>query len=211
MKKQQVITIALAAVIVVLIVVLIRQFTVPLNFDQEKREREQVVISRIKDIRSAEQAFKSVHQRYLPTFDSLIDFILNDSIEYERRIGSFDDSLAVARGEVYTEKFMVAVIDTVFSKKYTPEMVRELQFVPFSEIAYGEPQPFYLDAGFFFTESGVEVPVFECKAPYKLFLSDLDRQLLINLIDEQQNVMGRYPGIKVGAMNKATNDAGNWE
>ena len=50
----------------------------------------------------------------------------------------------------------------------------------------------------------------ECRAPYKLFLSDLSKPDLINLIDDK-NTFDKYPGIKVGAMDKAINDAGNWE
>ncbi len=211
MKKQQIISIVLGVVIIVLVVILIRQFTVPLNFDKEKDVRDKAVISRLKEIRSAEQAYKAKHQKYAGSFDSLINFVLNDSLVYERRVGSADDSIAVAKGLVSTEQFKVAVIDTVFSKKFTPEMVQQLRYIPYSEIAYGEPQEFYLEEGMFWTESGIEIPVFECRAPFKLYLADLDRQELINLIDEHENTLGRYAGLKVGALDKATNDAGNWE
>lgn len=210
MKKQQIVTIALGVVIAVLIVILVRQFTTPLNFDKEKKVRDQEVIAQIKEIRSAQQAYKSKYQAYTPSFDTLIDFILNDSLEFERRIGSFDDSVAVAEGRVYFEKFMIPAIDTVFSKKFTPEQVLQLANIPFSEIYYGEPQKFYLDAGTIVTESGVEVPVFECRAPFKAYLRDLNEQELINLI-ARENELARYPGIKVGDMTRTSNDAGNWE
>jgi hypothetical protein len=61
------------------------------------------------------------------------------------------------------------------------------------------------------TESGVVVPVFEAKAPYKTFMYDLDEQQLINMIDDAKNVYYKYPGIQVGDVEKTTNDAGNWE
>lgn len=210
MKKQQIITIVLAAAIVALVVILIRQFTVPLNFDKEKKARELVIISQIKEIRSAQQAYKTKYKNYAPSFDSLIYFVLNDSLEFERRVGSLDDSLAVVRGEVYSEKFKVPAIDTVFSKTFTPEMVMQLSIIPFSEIYYGEPQKFYMDAGVIMTESGVEVPVFEARAPFKAYLRDVNEQEMINIIDRDVT-LGRYPGIKVGALDRATNDAGNWE
>ncbi len=210
MKKQQILTIALAAVIVVLVVILVRQFTVPLGFEKEKKVREQAVIAQIKEIRSAQRAYKTKYQAYTPYFDTLIDFILHDSLEFERRVGSFDDSVAVAQGQVYMEKFKIAAIDTVFSKTFTPEMVMKLADIPYSEIYYGEPQKFYLEAAMYPTESGVEVPIFECRAPYKSFLRDLNEQELVNVIDLDIE-RGRYPGIKVGAMDKTTNDAGNWE
>ena len=210
MKKQQIITIALGVIIVVLVVILVRQFTTPLGFDKERKIRDQAVIAQIKEIRSAQQAYKSKYEMYTPSFDTLINFILNDSLELERRIGSFDDSVAVAEGRVYFEKFKIPVIDTVFSRKFTPEEVMKLNDIPFSEIYYGEPQKFYLEAGSVMTESGIDVPVFECRAPFKSYLRDLNEQELINLIAREKE-MGRYPGIKVGDMTSTSNDAGNWE
>ena len=59
MKKQQIITIALGVIIVVLVVILVRQFTTPLGFDKERKFRDQAVIAQIKEFRSAQQAYKS--------------------------------------------------------------------------------------------------------------------------------------------------------
>ena len=118
-----------------------------------------------------------------------------------------DDSVAVARGLVSRETFKVAVIDTIFgSKQMTPEKVEMIRYIP-----YTDGMEFILEAGQLKTESGVTVQVFECRAPYKAFLADLNRQELINLIDERENTFNDYPGIKVGSMTSATNDAGNWE
>jgi hypothetical protein len=110
------------------------------------------------------------------------------------------------------EKFTVKAIDTVFgAKKLTPEQIEQLRYIPYSAQANGGvPVEFIMGAGE--VEVGnVKVPVFEAKAPYKTFLLDLEEQLLINLIDEQKNVLYNYPGVKVGDLNQATNDAGNWE
>ena len=210
MKKgiKIVIQVVLAVVIVALAYIVTEQIMGPLRFEKAVASRSAAVIDRIKDIRSAERAFKQKHQRYTGDFDSLIQFVLTDSIEYERKIGSADDSVAVAKGLVRTEKFTMAIIDTVFgAKKLTPDQVRQLRFVPFAP----EGTEFILNAGMFTTESKVVVPVFEAKAPYKFFLGDLDHQELVNLVDEAKNVYNKYPGIKVGALDQATNDAGNWE
>ena len=198
MKK--VIQIVLAVVIVFLAFVVYRQLTIPLKFQKEVETRSAAVIDRIKDIRTAERAYKQVNQVYTGNFDSLINFVLNDSMVYEKAFGSADDSVAVARGLVSRETFKVAVIDTIFgSKQMTPEKVEMIRYIPYTE------------AGQLKTESGVTVQVFECRAPYKAFLADLNRQELINLIDERENTFNDYPGIKVGSMTSATNDAGNWE
>lgn len=203
MKK--VVQIVLAVVIVGLGYFFYNMIMTPVNFQKEVKAREAEVIKRIVDIRSAEQAYKQVYLQYCNNFEELINFVLYDSLTFERSLGSKDDSVAVAQGLVKTELFKVPVIDTIFKTKLTPDQVRQFPIIPF-----GNGAKYILRSGFFETESGVTVPVFECAAPYKDFLSDLDQQELINLIDEKK-AMNKYPGIKVGALDQATNDAGNWE
>jgi hypothetical protein len=205
MKK--VLTIVLGLVIIGLAYLLYDSIMSPVRFTKEMTHREAAVIERIKDIRTAEQAFKRAHAHYTGDFDSLINFVLQDSLEFEKTIGSKDDSVAVAKGLVKTEKFMVPVIDTIFGRKVTPQDVRNMQYIPYAP----EGTKYMLAATMFQTESGVVVPVFEAKAPYSLFLADLDKQEVVNLIDERENTLNKYPGIKVGALDQATNDAGNWE
>lgn len=204
MKK--VLLIVLAVVVIALAYILYQQIMTPLRFQKQVDVRKAAVIERIKDIRSAERAFKQIHTTYTGDFDSLINFVLNDSLTYERSFGSADDSLTVAQGLFRTEEFKMAVIDTVFgTKKLSREAVEQLKFIP-----YGNGKQYILDAGILETESKVKVPVFECKAPFKDFLSDLDNQELLNLIDTEK-ALYKYPGVRVGSMETATNDAGNWE
>ncbi|MDR2890399.1 MAG: hypothetical protein LBV18_02170 [Alistipes sp.] len=200
--------IVLLVVVLVLAWMLFRQIMTPIQFNKAVASRQAAVIERIIDIRSAEQAFKQKNQRYVGDFDSLINFVLTDSLEFERQTGSADDSVAVAKGLVKTEKFKRAVMDTVFApRKLTVEQIRDLRFVPHAP----EGTEYILNAGLLTTESKVVVPVFEAKAPFKMFLSDLDHQMLVNLIDETENAFNKYPGIQVGSIERATNDAGNWE
>ena len=206
MKK--IIQVILAIVIVAMGYYAVNLVLTSIQFQNQTTARKAVVIEKIKDIRAAQRSFKQVNQRYTSSFDTLINFVLNDSLVFEKKLGSADDSVAVAKGLVKTEKFKMAVIDTVFGvKKLTREQVMNLRYIPFAE----EGTEFIMDAGMFTTESKVIVPVFECKAPYKTFLADLDRQELINMIHECKNIYEVYPGVKVGAMDAATNDAGNWE
>ncbi len=204
MKK--IVQVILAVAIVGLAYVVYRQISIPLEFNKEVEHRSAAVIDRIKDIRTAERAYKQANKVYTGSMDTLINFILRDSMTFERAFGSADDSVAVARGLVKRETYKVAVIDTIFgAKKFTPAMADSLRYVP-----YSNGQEYILEAGSL-NVAETTVQVFECRAPYKMFLSDLNRQELINLIDERENTYNDYPGIKVGSMTSATNDAGNWE
>ena len=58
--------------------------------------------------------------------------------------------------------------------------------------------------------SGIEIPLFEATMSYDDLLKGLDRQLVVNLKAEKED-MGQYPGLKVGDINNPNNNAGNWE
>ena len=214
--KKTITQIVLAIVLVVLAYLLYDSIMTPVRFDETRIAREKAVIERISDIRSAQRGYKQVHGKYTGSFDTLINFVLTAEMQFERQLVSSDDSVGLAKlkkaRKKNIEKFTVKAIDTVFgAKKLTPAQIEQLRYIPFSaQSNNGEPREFIMGASQ--VEVGnVKIPVFEAKAPYKAFLLDLNEQLLINLIDEQKNVLYKYPGIKVGDLYQATNDAGNWE
>ena len=204
--------IVLAVVIVGLIYVIYQQISTPIRFDKELATRQAAVIGRIKDIRTAQRAFKSKYMRFTSSFDSLEQFILNDTLELERKLVDEYDSVAMAllkkSGRKNVEKFKIAVIDTIFSpRKLTASQVKELRYIPFSD-----NKEYYLEAGIITTESKVVIPVVECRAPYKQFLDTVVfHQEVVNLIDDQENNFNRYAGVKFGSMEAGNNEAGNWE
>ena len=205
--------IILAVAIVGLVYVIYVQISTPIRFDKETKAKKAQVIDRIKDIRTAQRAFKSKYQHFTASFDSLSAFVLTDTLVLERKIVDEDDSAAMAMlkksGKKNIEKFKIAVIDTIFApKKVTRQDVENFRFIP----GTGNKAQFIMEAGIITTESKVVIPVVECRAPYKAFLDTVAyRQEVINLIDEEQNNFNRYPGVKFGSMDSGNNEAGNWE
>ena len=205
--------IILAVAIVGLVYVIYVQISTPIRFDKETKAKKAQVIDRIKDIRTAQRAFKSKYQHFTASFDSLSAFVLTDTLELERKIVDEDDSAAMAMlkksGKKNIEKFKIAVIDTIFApKKVTRQDVENFRFIP----GTGTKAQFIMEAGIITPESKVVIPVVECRAPYKAFLDTVAyRQEVINLIDEEQNNFNRYPGVKFGSMDSGNNEAGNWE
>lgn len=209
MKKL--IQILLALVIAALVFVVYLQISTPIRFEDEQKAREKVVIERLKDIRTAQRQFKSKYQRFTADFDTLINFVLHEQIEGERKIYDEDDSIGMARlkklRKKNVEKFTYSVKDSMF-KHLTPEQVAELRYIPFTN----NQTQFLLDAGSLMTESKVVIPVVECKAPYIAFLDTVAyRQEIINLVDNCMNNLDKYPGVKFGSMEGGNNEAGNWE
>lgn len=208
--KKILLQILLLAAIVALVWWLYSLFNTPLEFDRVRKEREVRVVERLKDVRTAQRAFRAKYLKFTPNFDSLIAFVQHDSITFERAIGSEDDSLAVAQGLVHREKVQVAVKDTIEFFSLGGD-VNNLRYIPFSVEATGQLQQFAMDTASIETESKVVVPVVEVFAKYPTFLDDLDHQELINFRDYQVKTLNRADGLKVGALNATTNEAGNWE
>ena len=209
MKKL--IQIILALVIAALVYVIYMQISTPIRFENEQKAREKAVIEHLKDIRTAQRQFKSKYQRFTADFDTLINFVLHEQIESERKIYDEDDSVGMAllkkMRKKNVEKFSYSVKDSMF-KHLTPEQVANLRYIPFTN----NQTQFLLDAGSLMTESKVVIPVVECKAPYIAFLDTVAyRQEIINLVDNCLNNLDKYPGLKFGSMEGGNNEAGNWE
>ncbi len=214
--KNTIIKIVLAIVMVGAAYYLYDSIMAPVRFDDTRMAREKAVIERVIDIRAAQRGYKQVNGEYTNSFDTLINFVLTAEMQFERQLVSSDDSVGLAQlkkaKKKNVEKFTVKAIDTLFgAKKLTPAQVQELRYIPFSDKGEnGQKIEFTMGANK--VEVGnVSVPVFEAKAHYNTFLADQNIQLLVNLIDEQENTLHRFPGIKCGDLNQATNDAGNWE
>lgn len=177
----------------------------PIVFAKEFASRSNEVVEHLKDIRTIEKAYKIKNGSYTDSFEELINFIKNDSLVYEVASGSEYDSTAVADGLVTSYKIKVSARDTLFGN-------RVVDFDNLALVPNGEGAKFLLGSKMIITESGVEVNVFEAKVEYKVFLSSIpdSKQEIINIYDKR-DVEKRYPGLQVGSLEKANNDAGNWE
>lgn len=204
----------LAVVIIGLVYVVYTMISTPIKFEQEKKLRSAKVIERIKDIRTAERQFKSKYQRFTADFDTLINFVLTETMESERKKVDEDDSVAMAQARKRygrkwknIEKFSFSVKDSIF-KHLSVEDVKNMRYIPFTN----NGTEFILEAGILTTESKIVIPTVECRAPYISFLDTVAyRQEVINLVDNELENLNRYPGIKFGSMVSGNNEAGNWE
>lgn len=207
MKK--VLQAALLLAIVVLGYFLYQSIATPIQYEEEQVRRYAKVVQRLQTIRTAEVAFRTEYGRFTGSFDTLLTFIKNGHFNVEKRIGSADDSIAVAKGTLKRETVKVKVLDSLF--KGNLSLVDSLPYVPF-----GGGAKFELGASELMTASQVPVKVFEAKVAdsiiFKSFVAENDRlkQILVNKIYEKKK-LDKYPGLKVGSLIEATNNSGNWE
>jgi len=184
----------------------------PIQFDKAKEARYEATIQKLKDIRKAQDAYKNIHGQYTGSWDTLVDFVAHDSIRNVRAIGELTDSMidakitekkAIQMGLIIRDTVRVSVIDALFGGNYD---ANSLRYVPVP----GEPTEFHLAQTVITTGSGIKVPVFEAKVHNNVILRGLDEQLIINLND-QRRTNDKYPGLRVGSLEEANNNAGNWE
>ena len=198
---KTVIQVILAAAICVLVYFVYESVQKPIRFNTEKDRRYAVTIQRLKDIRTAEIAYRSEYKKYTGSFDTLIDFLKTGSFKVVMQIGDEDDSAAIKAGQIIRDTILVSVLDSLFKKGYQVDSIR---FVPFRDGIQFELGTANLEAG------KVNVNVFEAKVDNNILLQGLSPQLLINFNSERQKMTG-YAGLKVGSLTETTNNAGNWE
>lgn len=213
MKK--IFQILLAIAIVVLAFFAYQSIMKPINFEKIKDQRYERITEQLKDIRKAQGAYKDVYSKYTGSFDTLISFIKTDSMPLIKAIGSLTDEQveagmtekeAVAKGFITRDTIMIAALDTVFGKEYP---IENLRFVPFTK---GKTQ-FKLGAAVFLTGSNVAVQVFEAKVSNMDIFADIMDEYREEILEENGNRIriNKYPGLKVGSLEEANNNAGNWE
>ena len=199
----KVLTYVVFPLLIILLVYLVYDSVMqPVRFQKEVDRREAVAIDRLMSIRTLQEAYKEANRRFLSTTDSLIDFYKNGRITIVRQIGSMDDSLAVAEGRVSRDSIEIMVRDTLLKGKGA--LIDSINFIPFSGGKLIHMESVIRKV------SGIEIPLFEATMSYDDLLKGLDRQLVVNLKAEKED-MGQYPGLKVGDINNPNNNAGNWE
>lgn len=230
MKKsvQTIIQAVLFVVIVLLVFLIYKSIMKPVNFNKEKARRETVAIQRLKDIRTLQVTYKAENNKFASTLDSLVDFYNNGSMSVVLQVGSMDDSLAVAHTDeikkkdkkitaldlyqmylagdkdlVFSVVNKIPVRDTLFNGRENFN-INDIKTIPFSD---GTPIEM---SSVVKMVSGVPVPLFEAKMPYKQLLKGMDNQLRINL-DAERKAQDRYEGLQVGSITAPNNNAGNWE
>ena len=222
--------IVLVACIAVLVYICYASIMGPIEFEAAKKQRDQVVIARLMDIRTAQNQYRTVHnQQFTKDFDELINFVKNDSLPFIYKEGTLtDDQLEEGLTEKkairiiekakktknYSEvkkyglenfvrdTLWVAVKDTIFPKGFNADSLR---FIPF-----GNGAQFEMAVRNDTAKSGAPFCLLEVKAPYETYLKGLNEQEITNLKD-MDSKLDRYPGLKFGSLETANNNAGNWE
>jgi len=141
-----------------------------IKFEKQKKAVDKLVIQRLKDIRTAELAYRDAHGVYTNNLDTLQDFIKNGLIAEVKKIGQKPDTLT----EIEALELGLIVRDTVMepalNRFISEEAVKIPRNAPFDLDAFIYAPPsdenrFILTAGVI-SSGGRDVPVFQAKDPH---------------------------------------------
>lgn len=207
---KTVLQIILALVIIGLGYGLYKSIEVPIEFRRVKQQRYDATIEKLKQIRTAQLAYKDENGAFTGSFDTLINFVKYDSLRVVKAIGRIPDEMleqgmteqeALRRGIIERDTIRVAVQDSLFGPTFNADLLWK---IPYTNDSF--------QLGAKTVESGnVDVEVFEAKVHNDVLLHDQNEQLVINLNERMSKKQNKFPGVKVGDLEEPNNNAGNWE
>ena len=180
----------------------------PIEFEKTRQERFQAVINKLKDIRDAQEAYKSVNGKYAANFNSLIQFV--DTGDYT--ITTQRDSSFMRYDKAYQIDLQVdtVVIDTLGTVSVKDSLFKkDDRYKTMMDVPYGQNgEKFELKADII-DKSGYKAPVFEAKVNKDVVLYDQPRDLVAqeNARNSVEEVNGN--SIKVGSLTDVSTN-GNW-
>jgi len=197
MKLKLIIQILLGIGVLVLIYFLYTGIMAPVKFNNEMNTRREIVIQKMKDIRTIQTMYMSMNGKYCSTFDSLITFVKEGEmpiVKLTARPGdsTFTDPIRDTVG-------YVSINDSLFGKR-TDFKLENLAHIPFSNNNNAPYDNFEMKVAVV-NKGNVPVNVIEVFAANKYFLKGLDLEK--NSIDPED-------GLRFGSMTEPSTD-GNWE
>jgi len=207
-KNRKIITYVLYFLSIILVFQIYNSIDAPIEFNKVKNERYLKVIERLKDIRNAQVAFKSVNGIYSDNFDSLVNFIETGQFTIiEKRDSSYMQYDRVYRIDMLREVIVVdtlgfvSVKDSLFKND---NRYKDLALVPID----GIDEKFSIKADII-DKNGYNVPVFEVKVSKDVILFDQNKDLLMQE-KETVSVDGvNGPALVLGSLEDVSTN-GNW-
>lgn len=190
-----IISLVLAVVIGFLAYLLYLNIREPIAFQEVKNAREDVVVAKLKEIRTAQEIYRDITGEFANSFDSLAYILKNDSITFENIMGDPDDPSNSTFIRTITK---TPAIDSIRALGINLDSLR---YVPFAD----DGTTFEIAADTMTYQSTL-VTVVEVGTQWKNFMGDY-ASIKYSKYDNSYNP---NKSLKFGDMN-APNLTGNWE
>jgi len=225
MKARTLTSILLVIAVVFLAIFAARSIMRPEKFKNVYEARKTANVNNLLTIRSAQAIYKNVYKKYASTMDSLVDFVNNGTVEIEKNVGNFPDSMSEAEafklGLIHKEVVKVPALSKMLEldKNLTKESFKNFQYIPFSDKKQYEVQVGSI------ASKTYEIPVYRIDVPLEDVLVNMDKSITPenagvlkrlwnkifynNLADEKQ-YRDQYEDMYMGSLTEAST-AGSWE
>jgi hypothetical protein len=209
MNLKNIIRIFLGVAAVVLAYFLFESIMKPQRFETLRNRKEVEVINRLKDIRTAQIAFRNIHGRFCSTLDSLIMFLEEGQLPAIRKTGEIPEEMteleALRQGIITRDTIFMDAYSVLFPDHDKATHLANLRFIPFT----GRTKEFTLETDFI-ERSNIMVPVIEVSAFLLDYMTEPEfKQLAINAVKRARDIE-RFPGRRFGSMTDPITE-GNWE
>lgn len=225
MKTRKIFSILLIVVVVVLAIFAARSIMRPEKFRQVYELRKTANITNLTTIRSAQTIYKNVYKKYASSMDSLVDFVENGTVQIEKNVGHFPDTMSEAEafklGLIHKEVVEVPAIEKMLEldNKLTRENFKNFQYIPFSD-----KKEYTIQTGSIASKT-YEIPVYKIDLPLDDILVNMDRsispensgalkklwnKIFFNKLSEEQQYKSQYGDMYMGSLTEAST-AGSWE
>jgi len=179
----------------------------PVRYKKATTDREKIIIEKLNQIKELEIQYKKLNGKYAGSFDTLVDFYLNDEMPLVFKSGAVPDTLtedqALEMGIITRDTTLIPIKDTLL-KDIENFDINKLVFVPFThgKVKFEIERSTVKRANF-------DVPVFEVRCYKKDYLAGIKEQDLLQndlLIMKEDD---KFPGLKLGSLTEPSTD-GNW-
>ncbi len=192
----------LAILSIGLVYLIVMSIYSPIEFQNEKMKRQDAVVEKLKDIRTAQIAFRGITGKFAHDFDTLKQVLTTDSFKIVKVFGNPDAQ--DKKDEVRYETFYVPAKDSIQQLGLDLD---DMQFVPYTD----NKEKFQIQSDIIVYQS-TNVPVVQVKAPWKSFMGEYAAPKYKRFDNKYNPDDITEPGyyIQFGDMNRPST-SGNWE
>ena len=230
---KTIIRILLGCAIAFLCFICVNSVTTPIKFEKVRAEREPAVIKNLVALRTAENEFRMQNGRFTANLDSLILFVktgtkkevvkegaLTDKqleegltelkavrmIQKAQKTGNWKEVKEAGLEGFKRDTISAPLLSSLYKGAYDEKTIEEIVYVPYSN---GKKYEVLVNDNYS-TAQGIRVPLVEVRAAFDIWMADQDAQELVNLNDKEEQ-LGHFAGLRFGNIDEPNNNAGNWE
>lgn len=225
MKTRKLLCLLLVIVVVFLAIFAARSIMRPEKFRVVYENRKTANVENLSTIRCAQTIYKNVYKHYASTMDSLVDFVNNGTVQVEKNVGHFPDTMsqeeAFKLGLIKKQIVTIPAIEKMLEldANLTRENFKKFQYIPFTNKKQYEIQTGSIASRTY------EIPVYRIDVLLDDILANMDKsitpentgvlkklwnKIFFNNLDKEEQYKSQYSDMYMGSLTEAST-AGSWE